>query len=227
MRETVVDWMFEVCRFMGGGSETYQTGVAFLDRYLSRREVDRKEFQGIGLACLWAASKAEGVEGWGASELADLTGGAASPRDLIRFEKDLLEGLDWELCPPIAVAFLRWYSLVGGATPIVHNSARFLVDLFITKYSLAHVRPSLLSAAALYICLFLNGFSWPTSLHTCSGYGRPQFARLLPWMVAAVKEAHDSSFQAVRQSYRSTKRFSVSTLPEFNHDFTLLDSLIQ
>jgi cyclin E len=62
MRAILLDWMMEVSSEFTLKRETYHLAVSYVDRFLERhKNVQKNEFQLVGLACLFLASKIEEI----------------------------------------------------------------------------------------------------------------------------------------------------------------------
>lgn len=59
MRSILIDWLSEVCKEFTLKRETFHLCVQNMDRYLSKVNVSKKEFQLIGISCLYIACKIE------------------------------------------------------------------------------------------------------------------------------------------------------------------------
>jgi hypothetical protein len=60
------------------------------------------------VTCLLAAAKMEEVYPPLVSELAAATAGSCAARDIIAFERDLYQALDWQLAPPTPQDWADW-----------------------------------------------------------------------------------------------------------------------
>lgn len=61
MRAILIDWLIDVHRKFRLRDETLYLTVNFVDRYLSRKRVDRQSLQLVGVVSMWVASKYEEV----------------------------------------------------------------------------------------------------------------------------------------------------------------------
>jgi Cyclin, C-terminal domain len=68
-------------------------------------------------------------------------------------EKEILNTLDFHLGRPLSLHFLRRNSKAGDVSAEHHNFAKFAMEAALTEYSLAHIMPSKMAAAALLLGL--------------------------------------------------------------------------
>jgi cyclin D2 len=57
MRKIVSDWMLEVCEEQQCQAEVFPLAVNYLDRFLSRVNIEKSQFQLLAAVCLFLASK--------------------------------------------------------------------------------------------------------------------------------------------------------------------------
>jgi len=123
MRLVLVEWMCEVCEEFALSSETFFLAVNYLDRYMSRCTVPRRDFQLLGLTCLWVAAKYEEVCPPSGQDMVDMTRNSYSCQDMRKTERQLLQALGFELSAPTALRFLEYYCCKGD---ILSTSVRCL-----------------------------------------------------------------------------------------------------
>ena len=89
--------------------------------------------------------------------MVNLLKGQYSAEEIHSKERQILNALNFDLGRPISLAFLRRFSQVGNFDGIVvvenHNLAKLILEVALTEYSLAHILPSKIAAAALMLAI--------------------------------------------------------------------------
>lgn len=157
MRAVLVDWMVGVHLQFHMLQETLFSTVAILDRYLQKEiaSVSRKKLQLVGVACMLIAAKYEEIYAPEIKDFVYITDHAYSERDIQKMEIQVLSVLKFDLGRPLPLHFLRRASKAGGVDSATHTLAKYICELGLGVYSLAHIAPSKLSASALALAMRL------------------------------------------------------------------------
>ncbi|XP_063689433.1 G2/mitotic-specific cyclin-A-like isoform X4 [Bolinopsis microptera] len=172
-RSTVIDWMFEVlnkfhmkvrkfdrsstrsvCDEFHLSQKTFQLAVSYVDRFLSKMNMPRKNLQLLGTTALFIACKVEEIYVPVGSALAArfvwITDNTYTVHQLFKMEVMILNKLDYEINSPTTLDFQdRFIKASGGdcteqyLTEYLCNRSLIHGDKFL-KYT-----PSLLTAAAI------------------------------------------------------------------------------
>lgn len=121
-RLKISEWAFEVADHYHFDREVAAIAMNFLDRYIARRTkymgstTTKKEFQLLGVTCLYLAIKIHGerpaaTDGLQRAKLkidvfVELSRGIFSRASIESAEMQVLEGLSWRLNPPTCVGFV-------------------------------------------------------------------------------------------------------------------------
>merc|ERR1719422_2917609 len=153
----LVDWMVGVHLQFHMLQETLFSTVAILDRYLQKEiaSVSRKKLQLVGVACMLIAAKYEEIYAPEIKDFVYITDHAYSERDIQKMEIQVLSVLKFDLGRPLPLHFLRRASKAGGVDSATHTLAKYICELGLGVYSLAHIAPSKLSASALALAMRL------------------------------------------------------------------------
>merc|ERR1712217_203097 len=136
-------------------------------------------------------------------------------------ELKIMKTLNFNLTCPIALTFLRRFSVAGNVDVVEHSMAKYILELSLLDYGLVGVHPSL-SAAALHLSLLLLSTSvpvWSPSLEHYSGYSRDSLVPVVRRMVTLLDSAEDNKLQAVRNKYSSRKFRRVALLKDTKKEF--------
>ncbi|XP_059609308.1 G2/mitotic-specific cyclin-B [Phlebotomus argentipes] len=219
MRAVLMDWLNEVhCQFHLV-PETYFMTVALVDRQLQlSKNLSRKTLQLVGIAALFVASKYEEVLPPSIYDLVHISDNAYTDRQVRQMEETLLRKLKFNLCRPLPIHFLRRFSKAARADEIIHCAAKYFLELATIEYSMVHVRPSLIAAAAIYLSLRLIRPStegvWTPTLQHYSKYSEEELQEVTKDLAKLVLEAPNSQFKSVFSKYRATKMRKIAELPE-------------
>lgn len=107
MRMILYDWLVDVHLKLRMFPQTLFITCNLIDRYLSKKEINRSRLQLLGATCLFIAAKYE--ETYEVPELADfvnLCAKAFSKEDFTEMEAQVLKVLDFELIVDSSLRFL-------------------------------------------------------------------------------------------------------------------------
>ena len=110
--------------------------------------------------------------------------------------------------------------VVGDVDVLQHTLAKYLVELSLPEYTLAHIPPSLLASAALYLSLTLQepGASltsvWSPTLQYYSTYRAEDVLPVASSLAGVVARRGQTKLKAVHSKYSSRKFMKVAELPE-------------
>lgn len=215
MRGIMIDWLVQVHLRFHLLQETLYLTVAIIDRFLQEQTVSRGKLQLVGVTSMLIASKYEEMY---APEIADfvyITDNAYTKSDIRKMECLILKSLDFQLGRPLPLHFLRRNSKAGEVDAQKHTLAKYLMELTIVEYSMAHVVPSLIAAAALCFSVkILDNSDWTDTLVFYSKYKEADLMPVIKAMASLVLKAGTGKLTAIKVKYQSSKFMKISTLPE-------------
>lgn len=171
MRAIVVDWLVEVSEEYELCTDTLYQAVNYMDRYLSRQAIDRKNLQLVGVTCMWVASKYEEKYPPTVSDFCEITDNTYTKAQLIQTEEHVLKTLSYELTVPTAKTFLRRLLQVCSPDRETHMLANYLTELSLLDYGMLEFVPSVVAASAVFLTNVLLGrLPWSANLHHYSTY---------------------------------------------------------
>ncbi|PAV56865.1 hypothetical protein WR25_20669 isoform B [Diploscapter pachys] len=156
MRSILIDWIVQVQQRFSLLPDTLHLTVFLLDKFLSvARDVTKTELQLVGTTCMFIASKFEEMYPPVLSDFEYMADNAFAKRDIIRMEMRILDAVGFNLGRPNSLQFLEWYCIALGVDmkKVVIQRARYFNELCLLDASLAHLYPSQVSAASLYLAL--------------------------------------------------------------------------
>lgn len=182
-RSVVVDWMFEVCDEFNLSQKTFQLAVSYVDRFLSKMSMPRKNLQLLGTTALFIACKVEEIFVPAGNVLAArfvwITDNTYTVNQLFKMECMLLNKLEFEINSPTSLCFQdRFLKASGGDcteqyfTEYLCNRSLIHGDEFL-KYT-----PSLLTAAAVGLSRAVLTPSEPVWTPTLAHYTKYSYTDL-------------------------------------------------
>lgn len=152
MRSVLIDWINEVHFQFKLLPETYFMAIGLIDRYLQQdSSVARKNLQLVGATALFVAAKYEELYPPVLADFVYITDNTYSEHQVIEMEKRILCALRFELCPPVAIQFLRRYSKAAVSEPVTHTLAKYFIELATIDYTMCHYSASIVSAIMIMI----------------------------------------------------------------------------
>jgi len=223
MRAVLVDWLVEVQMQFKLLQETLFLTVNTIDRFLAveGKNVYRSRLQLVGVAAMFLVSKIEEVYAPAVSDFVYITDNAYSGAEIRQMELQIIRALNFDLCQPISLNFLRRYSKAGDVDMLQHSLAKYTLEVCLLDYHLLSTPGSLLASAALCLSLLVLDPSmtletvWNKTLAFYSGYSSQQVLVLVPKLATNMTEMNrNTKLQAVRIKYMSGKFMKVAGIAE-------------
>jgi len=148
-----------------------------------------------------------------------ITDRAYTEKDILKMEVKVLSVLKFDLGRPLPLHFLRRASKAGGVDAATHTLAKYIVELSLGVYSLCHIPPSKLSAAALALAMRLLepgatlATLWGPSLHHYTRYTMDQLFPVVVPLAEALFMAPSSKHATVYTKYTNKKFMKISRIP--------------
>ena len=217
MRSILVDWLVEVGLEYRLSSDTLFMSVAFIDRFLSLKDVKRNKLQLVGITSMLVASKYEEIYAPQVDEFCFITDNTYNREEVLNMERDLLRLLEFDLTQPNTKTFLRRYIKAASAEISLDVVFEFLVsylaELTLMDYSLLKFLPSQIAASCIVLGLFLlDKPTWSGTLTHYSSYVPSDLKECVEAVHQLFLHAKTSQLPASREKYASAKYGSVSML---------------
>merc|ERR1712240_438116 len=159
MRAVLIDWLVEVQIQFKLLQETLFLTVNTIDRFMAiptvGRTIPRSKLQLVGVAAMFLGSKIEEVYAPAISDFVYITDNAYTEAEIRQMELEIIRALDFDLCQPIALNFLRRYSKAGDVDVLQHSLAKYTLEVCLLDYNLVSTPGSLLAAASLCLALLV------------------------------------------------------------------------
>lgn len=200
MRARLVDWIVAVHYKFKLLPETLYLAIAIMDRFLEKITVCKDKVQLVGVTAFFIACKYEEIY---PPEITDFIKvcDAYNKNDILKMEKTILKALNFQLCYPLPLHFLRRFSKAAHADQEIHTLAKYLMELGLVEYECSSWKPSLLAAASLYLTLHIlaedskKKTQWTETLKFYTSYTEDDLLVHVSHLSKVLLKASDSKLQ--------------------------------
>jgi cyclin B len=217
MRVILINWIIEVHFKFHLLSETLFICINIIDRYLSKKNINRKNLQLLGVTSLFIACKYEEIYAPTSKDLIFMTDNAYKTEEMIQMESDILNIIEFDLTFPTSLRFLEIFKNYLELDEINFYRCCYLNEISLINYSLCSFNPSLIACVCLYLnlksnILYFKGYN-EEQLFSLTGYKKVDIKNCLNKLISAVMkiEDKDNKFIAVKKKYALDKYMKVST----------------
>jgi hypothetical protein len=149
MRAILVDWLVEVHMKLSLSHNTLFLSVQLMDIYLSKIQIQRNQFQLLGVTCLFIASKYEDIDPPTLQQILYICKGTYTPQQLKLLEHQILLLIDYNLFIATPIQFLQFYSVHYHLDKNKEKLAKMILELTLLDSNLFMCKSSDLAIAAL------------------------------------------------------------------------------
>ncbi|XP_077288446.1 G2/mitotic-specific cyclin-B-like [Arctopsyche grandis] len=221
MRATLINWLIEVHHQFNLTLETLHLTVAIVDRYFQAvKTIKKTQIQLVGITALFVASKYEEMYVPDVQDFVFITDHTYTKHEIFRCERSILAEIKFSLGRPLPLHFERRFIKAAGAHSRNHCLAKYLIDLCLVEYDMAHYRPSELAAAAVCISVSIlppmnsPEKCWTPTLTYYSGYKFRDIQPIMTKLASIAILAKTNTHMAVVNKYNSSKYGQVPSYPE-------------
>lgn len=224
MREILVDWLVDVHKTYSLRPETLFLSVNVLDRYMSNKHISRRRLQLVGMTALSIACKYEETQTPTFLDFVHISDNAYTVEDILEAELDILTSINFDICVPLPLQFLRRLMKACAATTgDFHTNhdyfARYTLELSLQNLGMLKYRPSLLAAAACNLTakLVRDDFTWCITMwYHSGGWTEDDLVDCERSIYALLKQQVDpdgvNKLTAVKRKFSSSRYSQVSYL---------------
>ncbi|KAL3077814.1 hypothetical protein niasHS_011617 [Heterodera schachtii] len=156
MRQILVDWLVQVRLKLT--NETFSLSVYILDRsLLALLGINKTNLQLLGVTCIFIAAKFEEMVMPNVADFVYVAANIFKKEHIMRMEPQVLSGLKFNLSVPYSMQFLRRYRFYASPSKSVWAFAKFISEIALVCYALAHFPPSVVAAVSLNLAAFAYG----------------------------------------------------------------------
>ncbi|KAJ3591365.1 hypothetical protein NHX12_009310 [Muraenolepis orangiensis] len=228
-RTVLVDWLIQVHEVLHFQDETLYLAINLMNRGLRQVMVSTANLQLLGVVCLFLAAKKEECLLPEVSELCYLMDNGYTKKQLLRMERRVLCGLQFDLshCPPLH--FLLLTATIARCSAKVVWMARYLLELSLLEGQCVVFLPMQLAGAAL--CLARRVLQEPptpdgdtawciaSSVHIGS---ETALLRIMHILAGAATTAHSQENRTTFLKYSTAGTMQVSSHPALQSASCLL-----
>ena len=153
MRSILVDWIIDVHFKFGFTDETLFMTISIIDRYLTKNQIKRSNFQLLGITALMIACKHEEIDLPKVDDFIYITDNAYIKSQVIRMEEEVLSKLNFEFLYPSPIKFFEYLSLHFNFEKKHHLMGKYLMETFLLDIKNTKYNPSIISCACAYIVM--------------------------------------------------------------------------
>ena len=213
MRGILVDWLVEVSEEYKLHTETLFLSINYIDRFLSRNNVQRGKLQLVGITCMLVAAKYEEIYPPSVEDFVYISDNAYSREQVIAEEVKLLNALKFHCTVATSRQFLRRFAKAARADHTTHEMAHYLAELSLLDINFVKFPPSVIAAASILIAinttrLFGSGnLNWDATMQYYTTYSFEDLEPCANALLTAGKSSYNGStqFRAVKEKYSQSK----------------------
>ncbi|KAL1214570.1 Cyclin-A1-2 [Cardamine amara subsp. amara] len=227
MRSILIDWLVEVAEEYRLLSDTLYLAVNYVDRYLSGNVISKQKLQLLGVSCMMIAAKYEEVCVPQVEDFCYITDNTYSRNEILEMESSVLNYLKFELSTPTAKCFLRRFLRAAQGKKEVPSLqfecvASYLTELSLLDYAMLRYSPSLVSASAVFLALYILHPSrkpWNATLEHYTRYKAKHLEACVKNLLQLCHENPSADVVAIRKKYSqhkykfAAKKFCPTSLP--------------
>ena len=216
MRIILINWLIEVHFKFHLLSETLFICINIIDRYLSKKDINRKNLQLLGVTSLFIACKYEEIYAPSSKDLIFMTDNAYKIEEMIQMESDILNIIHFDLTYPTSLRFLEIYKHLLDLNDINFYRCCYLCEICLINYNLCSFKPSLIACVCLYLnlksnILYFKGYN-EEKLFNITGYQIIDIKNCLNKLITAMSKIEEpgNKFAAIKRKYALEKYMKVS-----------------
>ena len=217
MRAILIDWLVDVHKKYKLKPETLYLSVHIIDRYLSKKNVETKNLQLVGVVAFLISSKYEDIRPPPVKELAEITDGAYVKSQLISMENTIISCLNFDLLYPTQWQFLECYRKKLNINDITFYFAWYLMEISLIDINLLNYKGSIIASSVVMISLkHFKNFN-EQEFENATGYKKENLENCEK-EIKILCNKNDKNLSAVRRKFSSSKFLEVSKIKIENVD---------
>ncbi|KAG2498525.1 hypothetical protein HYH03_003775 [Edaphochlamys debaryana] len=221
MRAILIDWLVEVHLKFKLMPETLFLTVNLIDRFLTEKQVTRKNLQLVGVTSMLIASKYEEIWAPEVRDFVYISDRAYTKEQILGMEKVMLNTLKFHLTLPTTYNFLARDLKAANMhfDKDVTMLSSYLIELAQVDAGMLKHNYSLIAVAALHVamCSYEKADTYPRALEKHCGYTLDEVQPVACQLAELMQKAPTSSLTAVWKKYSSTKYNEAAKRPPPAH----------
>jgi len=229
MRAVLIDWLIEVHSQFKLLQETLYMTIYIIDQFLQLQgfTIRRNKLQLVGVSAMFIASKIEEMYAPEINDFVYITDNAYTAADIRQMELRMLSSLGFNFSRPLPLHFLRRNSKAGDVDVLQHTVAKYLIEISLLEYDMAHIPPSLMAAGALFLSLRLLepnttlATTWTPTLAHYSSYSTKEILPVVCKLAQVLTRRDDTKLQAVHTKYENKKFMKVANMTDLQGEIVV------
>ncbi len=166
MREVLVNWLYDIGVEQRLMNITVALAVSITDQYFSKTIVTLREIQLVGITALFMATKYCEKLHITLKYCVGVSVRLYTCEEIVSMEFKIFKFLDFNLKLMTSIDFFQHFVHIANWRTFPHQSARFFLELFATKYSMLKYLPSTIAATSIYLAWQLENkqLEWDDSM---------------------------------------------------------------
>jgi hypothetical protein len=212
MRGILIDWLIDVHNKFKLETETLYLTVSIIDRYISKKVIQRNKFQLLGITALFIASKFEEIFFPDLDNYVYVTDNTYLKKEILAMERDIMNVLQFEISFPSSLRFFEIIALNYNFNELEFMYGKYLLELFLIHPKV--YKPSIIAISACYIIMKINSYTNYPELYTLlSGEeSTKQVKECAKEIYDYVLKVDTLQFKAVFNKYSKDRYFKISLL---------------
>jgi len=155
MRSILIDWIIDVVNNFNYKDETIYTTIYIIDSYLSKKIIERKNFQLLGITSLLIASKFNEIYIRKIEDYSFITNYSYSLDDIKHMEEEIAKTLNFNFLVPSCLSFYEIIAKKFGISDDInkYNFGQFLMQTFLMDFHSLYFSYSSIAVASLFIVM--------------------------------------------------------------------------
>jgi hypothetical protein len=198
MRNKVVDWLIEVVNDyykMTSPTDLLALATTILDKFLEKHELERSQYQLLGIMALQLAAKYELKFPMKLSDCVYVCANAYTKEDCLTMESTILSVLDYNVTMPTHHSFLSIFLDIDNSSETVTKLSLYLLVKILPEYKMLQFKPSVVASAIIYFSKKFVGNApyWSKNLSQLTDYR----VRDLILCLDEIKQIQDIDFDSL------------------------------
>ena len=220
MRSILIDWIIEVHNRFHFKTKTLFQTVYIIDLYLSYENIEKRNFQLLGIASLLIACKENEIYVPNPQQFIEVTDYAYQKNELLKMENKIMHVTKFEILIPTAEEFYNIISKTYNFTEKQYELGNYFLDSSLVGYDLLKYQPSTIGVACAYIVMKfyqINGYrELYSSKMTNADSPQSAIKDCARDLCRFVKELSNSTLLAAKEKYSSVEHGNVAAICEGN-----------
>jgi len=155
MRSILIDWIIDVVNNFNYKDETLYNTIYIIDSYLSKKIIERKNFQLLGIASLLISSKFNEIYIRKIEDYLFITNNSYSLDDIKHMEEEIAKTLNFNFLVPSCLSFYEIITKKFGISDDInkYNFGQFLMQTFLMDFHSLYFSYSTIAIASLFIVM--------------------------------------------------------------------------